>query len=71
MVLALLIVLFIGWGLTKSNPYIERHKLKIDNDKKYSDYLKWCLSLGYIPMDKKDFIKEIEDKEKSLERLVK
>lgn len=53
------------------NPYISFHKLKIKNDNNYNDYLKWCLSVGEIPMDKYDYIKEITDRETEVNNLVK
>ena len=56
------------WNRVK-NPYVVLHKLKMQNDKRYKDYLKWCLSVNEIPMDKYDFIKEIADKERELEKI--
>jgi hypothetical protein len=53
------------------NPYIQFHKLKIKNDNNYKEYLKWCYSVGEIPMDKYDYIKEITDKEKGYSDLIK
>lgn len=54
---------------TNSNPYKKIHGIKLKNDKLYNDYLRWCVYKGEIPMDKYDFIKEIADKEKELQRL--
>lgn len=53
-----------------TNPYTEFHRLKIKNDNNYKEYLKWCLSVGEIPMDKYDYIKEITDKENELKKMV-
>jgi len=53
------------------NPYITLHRLKIQNDNRYLDYLKWCASVCEIPMDKYDFIKEITEKENELNALTK
>lgn len=50
-----------------SNPYINSHSEHLKNDKYYEDYLKWCEKKTQIPMDKKVFIQEIEDKEKFVE----
>lgn len=53
------------------NPYITLHKLKLENDRRYNEYLKWCGSVGEVPMEKYDFIKEIADKEKEIENLTR
>lgn len=58
------------WG-KKKNPYITLHLIKLRNDGMYNDYLKWCYSLGEIPMDKYDFIKEIAEKENEIKTLTK
>ena len=43
----------------KSNPYIELHKLKFENDKNYNEYLNWLhKKKGDIPFKK---IERIED----------
>lgn len=62
------------WIFTKKkkvNPYVNFHKLKIKNDRNYNEYLKWCLSVGEIPMDKYDYIKEVTRKEKEINNLTK
>lgn len=50
-----------------ANPYINSHSEHLKNDKYYTEYLKWCENKIQIPMDKKVFIQEIEDKEKFVE----
>lgn len=67
-------LVFLAWFVfrkKKVNPYVQFHKLKVRNDNNYKDYLKWCLSLGEIPMDKYDYIKEITDKEKQIDSALK
>lgn len=54
----------------KGNPYINRHRLKLSNDRNYSIYEKWCLKNGHIPMNKQVFILEIEDKENYINNLI-
>lgn len=55
----------------KSNPYVTLHRLKIKNDRNYKAYLKWCLSVGEIPMDKYDYIKEIAEREGEINKALK
>lgn len=56
---------------TPKNPYIAKHSEKINNDKNYREYLRWCEKNGEIPMRKEVFIREIENKEKYLQDLFK
>ena len=47
----------------KSNPYIELHKLKFENDKNYNEYLKWLhKKKGDIPFKKIERIEDINYK---------
>lgn len=73
------IVFFIGmilhWdkkqGKGAGNPYIKIHRMHLKNDMNYDEYLKWCRKNGEIPMDKKVFIKEIENRNNKIKKLVK
>jgi len=69
MVILALWIIFSFWYSTK-NEYIKRHKAKNKNDSDYKDYLKWCLGNGEIPADKISFIKEVEDKENNINKLI-
>ena len=42
----------------------EYHKIRLRNDRNYKEYLKWCLLVNEIPMDKFEFLKEIGKKDK-------
>ena len=54
-----------------NNPYIRAHQLfKIDNDAEYSRYLSWCYKHGQIPMDKQVFLKDVDAREKELDKLI-
>lgn len=72
MILAFILIwiAFSFWHSSK-NKYISKHKGKFDNDKQYSSYLLWCLEVGEIPMNKIEYIKEIEDKENEYKNLIK
>ena len=59
-----------GYVNNKSNPYIEKHKQKNNNDYYYNSYLKWCEKNNEIPMNKQVFIKEVEDKENYIKNLL-
>lgn len=55
----------------KTNPYVQYHKFaKMDNDRHYESYLKWCADNEQIPMDKEVFLIGIENKEKYLEDII-
>lgn len=56
---------------SKKNRYIEVHKRHLNNDYKYNEYLEWCGKNGEIPMNKKVYIKEIEDRKNKLQKLTK
>lgn len=86
MILALLFLGIAFWGFIsfltkkpkanvnqsiKTNPYIQFHNAKIKNDQNYQAYLHWCQRNGEIPMDKKVFLKEVEDKENQIKKLLK
>lgn len=74
------IIFFIGmiWNWDKKqrkkgagNPYIKIHRMHLKNDMNYDDYLDWCGKNGEVPMEKKVFIKEIENRNNKIKNLVK
>jgi amino acid permease len=61
-----IVCIWIGFKLIrkqKSNPYIELHKLKFENDKNYNEYLKWLhKKKGDIPFNKIERIEDVKYK---------
>lgn len=55
----------------EENPYIKFHECKLRNDKLYDEYLRWCVAMCEIPMDKYDYIKEITEKEQEIKNLTR
>ena len=64
------VVLFLRFHYNR-NRYIIEHQDHLKNDKHYDDYLRWCLKNDHVPMDKKSFNKEIEDRNKKFSDLIK
>lgn len=52
------------------NPYIQIHSKKLENDRNYENYLKWCVQNNEIPMDKQVFLKDVESKENEIKNLL-
>ena len=69
MIILAIWIIFSFWYSPK-NEYIKKHKAKNKNDSDYKDYLKWCLDNGEIPADKISFIKEVEDKENNIKKIL-
>ncbi len=54
-----------------NNPYVNIHTKKLENDRNYENYLKWCESVGEIPMEKQVFLRDVESKENQIKNLLK
>lgn len=55
----------------KKNPYVQYHQFaKVDNDRYYEGYLKWCGINEQIPMNKETFLTDVENKEQYLNNII-
>lgn len=55
----------------KKNPYVQYHQFaKVDNDRYYTGYLKWCEINEQIPMNKESFLTDVENKEQYLNNII-
>lgn len=56
---------------SKPNFYIQEHQKWERNEYMYNEYLKWCEYKGDIPMNKEIYLKDLTDKNKEINNLIK